>query len=632
MNGFKKTLYALTIISCALSATPPAGSEWTMRWNDEFNGSSLDRSVWDDEYVWGRTHNYDGYCAPENVIVEDGKLRLKAEKESRGGATFTTAAVISKPGFNFKYGYLEGRFKVPSGYKDVYNGLWPAFWMAPTDVSWPPEIDIFEFFGRNKEFAGHVWWRSGGAVNEGDKIQRDDLVDNWHTYAMYWDSDKVELYFNDEKYFTSFHPPQKEMYVLINFGICSPASSGDLDCSDFGDARQNSFPKYLECDWVRYYEKGASTPTQPRILSQPRDLRLSEGKSATFTVSATGSQPLAYQWKRNGRNISGATGESYTLESVVKADDDGVTFSVTVSNDHGSASSEEAMLTVVDFDGVKAYRTGAAPAIDGVIDGSWTLGDKTAIRKAIVGSAGADDVSGTFLAHWDADKLYVLVEVSDDQLQSEGDAPHNDDCVEIYFDIGNDGASSYGEDDYQYKLVYNTAQVTEEKSSAISGVVGATRQSDNGYVAEVAFPWSTLGQSSPDDGVLFGFDVFINDDDDGGERDAQVGWYGTSANWQDPSNFGTAKLVTEGAVAQRQVRIRPYADLRMVREGSRIHVAAAPDAALFVTVTDPRGRKILAQSGRGALSVSTKSYAPGLYVIHARTGAEEAQRSLFVTP
>jgi hypothetical protein len=53
------------------------------------------------------------------------------------------------------------------------------------------------------------------------------------------------------------------------------------------------------------------------------------------------------------------------------------------------------------------------------------------------------------------------------------------------------------------------------------------------------------------------------------DRGARVGWYGTNNKWQDPSNLGTAKLVTEGTVALRPVGIRPDANLRMVREGVR---------------------------------------------------------------
>jgi hypothetical protein len=65
----------------------------------------------------------------------------------------------------------------------------------------------------------------------------------------------------------------------------------------------------------------------------------------TFSVTASGTAPLSYQWRRNGANIAGATAASYTIASVVQADN-GARFSVVVSNSAGSATSAEAVLTV----------------------------------------------------------------------------------------------------------------------------------------------------------------------------------------------------------------------------------------------------------------------------------------------
>ena len=48
----------------------------------------------------------------------------------------------------------------------------------------------------------------------------------------------------------------------------------------------------------------------PAITSQPQNRTVDPGVSATFSVSASGSAPLSYQWRRNGANISGATGSS----------------------------------------------------------------------------------------------------------------------------------------------------------------------------------------------------------------------------------------------------------------------------------------------------------------------------------
>jgi glucose/arabinose dehydrogenase len=89
----------------------------------------------------------------------------------------------------------------------------------------------------------------------------------------------------------------------------------------------------------------STTSQAPQITAQPADRTVSVGQSATFTVGASGTAPLQYQWRRNGANISGATGTSYTLASAALSDN-GATFDVVVTNSFGTATSNAATLTV----------------------------------------------------------------------------------------------------------------------------------------------------------------------------------------------------------------------------------------------------------------------------------------------
>lgn len=84
----------------------------------------------------------------------------------------------------------------------------------------------------------------------------------------------------------------------------------------------------------------------PTITTQPASQQVSVGQPATFGVTASGTPPLAFQWKRNGMNIPGATGSSFTLPSASLADN-GAAFQCQVSNAFGSATSNPATLTVV---------------------------------------------------------------------------------------------------------------------------------------------------------------------------------------------------------------------------------------------------------------------------------------------
>ncbi len=83
----------------------------------------------------------------------------------------------------------------------------------------------------------------------------------------------------------------------------------------------------------------------PSIAVQPLSVTLAAGQAATFSVTAAGSPSLTYQWQKNGVNISGATGTTYTTPPVTLADN-GAIFTVIVSNSLGGATSTPATLTV----------------------------------------------------------------------------------------------------------------------------------------------------------------------------------------------------------------------------------------------------------------------------------------------
>lgn len=91
---------------------------------------------------------------------------------------------------------------------------------------------------------------------------------------------------------------------------------------------------------------GPSEPaaTGPTIATPPQNATVATPNTATFTVSATGTAPLTYQWKANGTSIQGATSASYTTPATTVADN-GTQYSVTVTNSAGTASAS-ATLTV----------------------------------------------------------------------------------------------------------------------------------------------------------------------------------------------------------------------------------------------------------------------------------------------
>jgi Bacterial Ig domain/Putative Ig domain/Immunoglobulin domain/Right handed beta helix region/Immunoglobulin I-set domain len=83
----------------------------------------------------------------------------------------------------------------------------------------------------------------------------------------------------------------------------------------------------------------------PAITTQPANQTVTAGQTATFSVAASGTAPLSYQWKKNGTAVSGATSASYTTPAS-SSSDNGALFNVVVSNASGSVTSNIATLTV----------------------------------------------------------------------------------------------------------------------------------------------------------------------------------------------------------------------------------------------------------------------------------------------
>jgi hypothetical protein len=83
----------------------------------------------------------------------------------------------------------------------------------------------------------------------------------------------------------------------------------------------------------------------PSISLQPSSQTVTAGQAATFSVMASGTAPISYQWRKNTANISGATSASYTTPAATVADN-AAKFDVMVSNSAGSMASAQATLTV----------------------------------------------------------------------------------------------------------------------------------------------------------------------------------------------------------------------------------------------------------------------------------------------
>ncbi len=140
----------------------------------------------------------------------------------------------------------------------------------------------------------------------------------------------------------------------------------------------------------------------PTITAQPATQAVAPGSSASFTVTAAGTQPFTYQWRKDGSAIAGATNRTLTLAAVTPAA--AGTYSVLVTNAQGSAASATAGLTIADGGNPgrlvnMSIRTVAGSGDDTLIvgvglGGAGTSGNKAMLIRAVGPTLGAFGVGG----------------------------------------------------------------------------------------------------------------------------------------------------------------------------------------------------------------------------------------------
>jgi beta-glucanase (GH16 family) len=239
---------------------------YTLLWSDEFDGAEIDNTKWEHE-VNGRGggNNELQYYTdrPENSYVEDGKLHIVARQEVYTGADgtryYTSARMKTQNTKSFMYGRIEASLKLPYG-----QGLWPAFWMLGINISqigWPAcgEIDIMEMIGggdgRDNVTHGTLHWEDNGRKYLGGSTKLDEgiLNDDFHIYAIEWDEEKIDWYFDDELYFTlNITDPAMSEFHAHFFIILNVAVGGNWP----GDPDNSTmWPQEMVVDYVRVYER-----------------------------------------------------------------------------------------------------------------------------------------------------------------------------------------------------------------------------------------------------------------------------------------------------------------------------------------------------------------------------------------
>lgn len=279
---------ALAVVGCSPSTstevdTPPAADPepaalaptetWELVFEDDFEGPAgqpPDPRWWTHEVGgdgWGNQELQYYTDAPSAASLDgEGHLVITAAEGPPedgtwcwyGECRYTSARITTRDKVEVEYGRIEVRAKLPEG-----DGMWPAFWMLGADIDlrgWPNagEIDVMEHIGsepRRVHGTVHGPTYAGGDGIGGSYLFEEGLPsEDFHTYAIEWEPDRIRWYVDDDHYGTLLPTllPNPDRWVFDGpyFLILNLAVGGQWPGPP---SEETAFPQTFTIDHVRVY-------------------------------------------------------------------------------------------------------------------------------------------------------------------------------------------------------------------------------------------------------------------------------------------------------------------------------------------------------------------------------------------
>lgn len=268
--------------------TPEDG--YKLVWQDEFAGTALNTADWNYELHqpgWVNSELQEYTDSPDNILVQDGKLVIKAIKTvDETGTHYTSGRINTQNKHDYKYGRFETRAKVPSG-----KGFLPAFWMMPTDENlygqWPKcgELDIMEVLGdQTATTYGTLHFGEPHTQKQGSyTLESGDFASEYHVYACEWEPSEIRFYVDGTLFYTVNDwftkkngfgevtypaPYDQPFYMILNLAV-----GGNWPGNPEADAvfAENA---ELSVDYVRvyqreHYDENVEKPIADLVLREP---------------------------------------------------------------------------------------------------------------------------------------------------------------------------------------------------------------------------------------------------------------------------------------------------------------------------------------------------------------------------
>lgn len=238
------------------TATQPSQTPVTdytnLVWSDEFNTDGApDASKWGYDLGaggWGNSEVQTYTNTSNNVTVTGGNLKITAVKT---GSNYTSARIKSENKFEFTYGKIEARAKLPIG-----GGTWPAIWLLGENYAtntWPAcgEIDIMEHRGNTPNVIHgtlHYPGNSGGNGN-GNTTTISNASTEFHIYKAIWSPTSIKFYVDNVLFHsvanTNSLPFNSDFFLILNVAMGGT----------FGGTIDPAFTQSsMEVDYIRVYQ------------------------------------------------------------------------------------------------------------------------------------------------------------------------------------------------------------------------------------------------------------------------------------------------------------------------------------------------------------------------------------------
>ena len=253
-------------------------------WSDEFDQDGpVSQDKWNVETIppnngsWWNGELQFYTDKEDNIRVDEGLLKITAKYENYEGKNYTSARINTQDKFEFTYGRVEMRAKLPN-----WEGMWPAFWLLGAnidEIGWPNcgELDILEHGDYVKDSTSDDPGLISSAVHYGPQdysrqttnvqnkiffdtgqerfIRSEKIIEQpfeeYHTYSMQWAPDKIQFFIDDEMHFEfpmqSQHSPfDKPFFLLLNLAVGGHWTDGYV-APGFTEAT-------YKIDYVRVYQ------------------------------------------------------------------------------------------------------------------------------------------------------------------------------------------------------------------------------------------------------------------------------------------------------------------------------------------------------------------------------------------